>query len=89
MPRWRFVEHINTSTAAAASVEDVAECTARADAQVWAVLLGVMAQRRSASAALDYVTALASAAKANCWSLAESAGHECERSGNSPGAVIK
>ena len=76
MPRWRFVEHINTSTAAAASVEDVAECTARADAQVWAVLLGVMAQRRSASAALDYVTALASAAKANCWSLAESAGHE-------------
>ena len=43
---------------------------------MWAVLLGVMAQRRSASAALDYVTALASAAKANCWSLAESAGHE-------------
>ena len=70
------MEHIDTSTAAAASVEDVAECTARADAQVWAVLLGVMAQRRSGSAALDYVTALASAAKANCWSLAESAGHE-------------
>ena len=76
MPRWRFVEHINTSTAAAASVEDVAECTARADAQVWAVLLGVMAQRRSASAALDYVTALAPDVRANCWSLAQSAGHE-------------
>ena len=72
------MEHINTSTAAAASIEDVAECTARADAQVWAVLLGVMAQRRSASAALDYVTALASAVKANCWSLAESAGHEAQ-----------
>jgi SRSO17 transposase len=35
-----------------------------------------MAQRRSASAALDYVTALASGVKANCWSLAESAGHD-------------
>jgi S-DNA-T family DNA segregation ATPase FtsK/SpoIIIE len=28
------------------------------------------------SAAADYVTALASGVKANCWSLAESAGHE-------------
>jgi hypothetical protein len=63
------VEHNNTSTAAAASIEDLAECTARADAQVWAVLQTVMAQRRSASAAVDYVTALASGVKANCWSL--------------------
>ena len=70
------MEHNNGGTAAAASIEDVADCTARADAQVGAVLQGVMAQRRSASAALDYVTALASEVKANCWSLAESAGHE-------------
>src|SRR5690348_9918282 len=35
-----------------------------------------MAQRRSAAAALDYVVALSPGTKANCWSLAESAGHE-------------
>ena len=35
-----------------------------------------MAQRRSVSVALDYVTVLASGVKANCWSLAESAGHD-------------
>ena len=70
------MEHDNNSTAAVASIEDVAECTARADAQVGAVLQTVMAQQRSASAALDYVTALAPGVKANCWSLAESAGHE-------------
>jgi SRSO17 transposase len=70
------VETINTGTAAVASIEDVAECTARADAQVGAVLQTVMAQRRSASAAVDYVTTLAAGVKANCWSLAESAGHE-------------
>jgi SRSO17 transposase len=71
-----FVEQINYGTAVVASIEDVAECTARADAQVRAVLQTVMAQRRSASAAVDYVTALAAGVKANCWSLAESAGHE-------------
>jgi SRSO17 transposase len=70
------VEHINDNTAAVASIEDVAECTARADAQVRRVLGGVMAQRRSAAAALDYVAALSPGMKANCWSLAESAGHE-------------
>ena len=70
------MENINTGTAAVASIEDVAECTARADAQVGAVLQGVLAQRRSASAAVDYVTALAAGVKANCWSLGESAGHE-------------
>ena len=59
-----------------ASIEDVAECTARADAQVRAVLQTVMAQQRSTSAAVDYVTALAAEVKANCWLLAESAGHE-------------
>jgi SRSO17 transposase len=35
-----------------------------------------MAQRRSAGAALDYVRGLAPGVKANCWSLAEAAGHE-------------
>ena len=70
------MEQINYGTAVVASIEDVAECTARADAQVGAVLRTVMAQRRSAAAAVDYVTALASGVKANCWSLAESAGHE-------------
>src|SRR5256886_16318543 len=41
-----------------------------------AVLGEVMAQRRSAAVALDYVAALSPSVKANCWSLAESAGHE-------------
>jgi len=34
-----------------------------------------MAQRRSAGTALDYVRELAPEVKANCWSLAEAAGH--------------
>jgi hypothetical protein len=36
----------------------------------------MMAQRRSAAVAFDYVAALSPVARANCWSLAESAGHE-------------
>ena len=76
MPRWRFVEHNNYDTAAVASIEDVADCAARADAQVRGVLRGVMAQRRSAGVAFDYVAALSAGIKANCWVLAESAGHE-------------
>ena len=35
-----------------------------------------MAQRRSAGTALDYVRGLAPGVKANCWGLAEAAGHE-------------
>ncbi len=35
-----------------------------------------MAQRRSAGTALDYVRGLAPGVKANCWSLAEAAGHQ-------------
>jgi SRSO17 transposase len=70
------VEHNNDNTAAVASIEDVADCTVRADAQVRSVLREVMAQRRSAAAAFDYVAALSPGVKANCWSLAESAGHE-------------
>jgi hypothetical protein len=63
-------------TAAVASIEDVLDCTARADAQIRAVLQGVLAQQRSTSVALGYVTALTPGVKANCWVLAESAGHE-------------
>jgi SRSO17 transposase len=70
------VEQNDDNTAAVASIEDVADCTARADAQVRTVLQGVMAQRRSAAVAFDYLAALSPGTKANCWSIAESAGHE-------------
>jgi len=70
------VTNNNDDTAAVASIEDVADRTARADAQVRNILRGVMAQRRSAGAAFDYVAALSPGTKANCWSIAESAGHE-------------
>jgi SRSO17 transposase len=66
----------NDDTAVQASIEDVSGCSARADAQVRAVLGRVMAQRRSAEAALDYVRELAPGVKANCWALAEAAGHQ-------------
>jgi hypothetical protein len=45
-------------TAVQASIKDVSGCSARADAQVRAVLGWVMAQRRSAGTALDYVREL-------------------------------
>jgi SRSO17 transposase len=64
------------ATAAQASIEDVAACAARADAQVRAVLGRVMAQRRSVEVAFAYVAALSPGTRANCWSLAEAAGHE-------------
>ena len=70
------MEQDQHDTAAWASVEDVADYTRRVDARVRAVLGEVMAQRRSAGVALDYVAALSPSARANCWQLAESAGHE-------------
>jgi SRSO17 transposase len=70
------VEQDEYATAARASIEDVADCTARVETQVRAVLGEVMAQRRSAGVAFDYVAALSPSTRANCWSLAESAGHE-------------
>lgn len=76
MPRCQFVEKINTGTAAAVSVGHLAGCTARVDARIETVLQTVMAQRRSTAVAPDYVTALGSGVKANCWSLAEAAGHD-------------
>ncbi|MGH3181293.1 MAG: hypothetical protein ACRDOE_05230, partial [Streptosporangiaceae bacterium] len=57
----------NNDTAAQASIEDVSGCSARADAQVRAVLGRVMAQRRSVGTAMDYVRGLSPGVKANCW----------------------
>ena len=59
-----------------ASIEDAAGCGARADGLVRAVLGRVMRQRRSIAVALDYVRALSRDTRANCWELAEAAGHE-------------
>jgi SRSO17 transposase len=70
------VEQNEHDTAAWASIGDVADCTARVDTQVTAILGEVMAQRRSAMVALGYVAALSPSTRTNCWSLAESAGHE-------------
>ena len=70
------MEQDQHDTAAWASVEDVADCTRAVDAHLRVVLGEVMAQRRSAGVALDYVAALSPTTRANCWSLAESAGHE-------------
>ena len=70
------METNNSNTAAVASIDDITECEARADAQVRALLGRVLAQKRSAGVALDYVAALAPGTKANCWALAEAAGHE-------------
>ena len=62
-------------TAAAARIECGA-CAAQVDAQVRAVLGRVLAQRRSAEVAFAYVAALSPGTRANCWALAEAAGHE-------------
>lgn len=76
MACWLAVTHNEHDTAARASIGDLADRTARADTQVRAILGEVMAQGRSAGVAFDYVAALSPGARANCWSLAESAGHE-------------
>jgi SRSO17 transposase len=70
------VEQNKYTTAAQASIEDVADCAARVDGRIGVVLGEVMAQRRSARVALDYLTALSPGTRANCWALAEAAGHE-------------
>ena len=59
-----------------ASIEDAAECGERANALVSEMLGRVMRQRRSVAAAMDYVLALARDVRANCWDIAEKAGHE-------------
>ena len=70
------MEENNYDTAAWASIDDVADCAARVDAQVRAVLGRVLAQRRSVEVAFGYLSALSPGVKANCWSVAEEAGHE-------------
>jgi hypothetical protein len=70
------VEKQETATAAMASIDDAAECGERADALVSAVLGRVMWRRRSIRTAMDYVRALSRETRANCWELAEAAGHE-------------
>jgi SRSO17 transposase len=57
------------------SIEDAAECGERADALVSGVLGRVMRQRRSVATAMDYIRALSRETRANCWDLAEKAGH--------------
>ncbi len=54
----------------------MAACAAQVDAQVRAVLGRVLAQCRSAEVAFAYVAALSPGTRANCWALAEAAGHE-------------
>ena len=66
----------NDDTAAKASIGEVSGCADRVDAQVREVLGRVLAQRRSAGTALAYVAGLAPGVTANCWALAEAAGHE-------------
>jgi DDE superfamily endonuclease len=70
------VSNDSDDTAAKASIGDVSGCADRVDAQVREVLGRVLAQRRSAETAFAYVAGLAPGVKANCWSLAEAAGHE-------------
>ena len=70
------MERDDHDTAAWVSIEEVAGCAERVDARVRAVLGGVLAQRRSAEVALEYVAGLSPSTKASCWSLAESAGHQ-------------
>ena len=70
------METNNTDTAAQARIEDVADCAAQVDAQVKRVLGRVMAQRRSVEVAFAYAVALSPGTRANCWAIAEAAGHE-------------
>jgi SRSO17 transposase len=70
------VTNDNNDTAAKASIGEVSGCADRVDAQVREVLGRVLAQRRSAGTALAYVAGLSPGVKANCWALAEAAGHE-------------
>jgi SRSO17 transposase len=63
-------------TAATASIGDVLGSIGRADALVRGFLAVLMRQQRSRATALDYVLALGRDVRANCWDLAERAGHD-------------
>ena len=71
-----FVRKQDTATAAVASIEDAAECGERADALVSDLLGRIVRQRRTVAAAMDYIRALSRETRANCWDLAQKAGHE-------------
>ena len=71
-----FVRKQDEATTAAASIEDAAEYGERADVLVRDLLGRVMQQRRTIAVALEYVRALSRETRANCWELAQSAGHE-------------
>jgi hypothetical protein len=71
-----FVEIQDEATAAVAGIEDATECGARADALVGGLLAGVMRQRRTVAAAMDYIRALPRDTRADAWDLAQEAGHE-------------
>lgn len=66
-------------TAAAATIDDVVGVRNRLRAVVFGILLGVMAQARSARLAMDYVDGLLGDVAGNCWALAEAAGHASPR----------
>jgi SRSO17 transposase len=59
-----------------ASIDDVRASASRADALVSGVLGRLLRQKRSQRTAMDYVRALGRDVRANCWDLAEKAGHE-------------
>jgi SRSO17 transposase len=65
----------DNATAAPARIEDVLDCGERANALVRGFLARLMRQLRSVTAAMDYVLALGPDVRANCWELAERAGH--------------
>jgi DDE superfamily endonuclease len=66
-------------TAAVATIADVVGLRNRLRAVVFGILLGVLAQTRSARVAMDYVDALLGDVAANCWALAQAAGHASPR----------
>ena len=66
----------NNDTAAKASIGEVSGCADRVDAQVREVLGRVLPQRRSVATAFSYLAGLAPGVRANCWALAEAAGHQ-------------
>ncbi|HXZ74064.1 MAG TPA: IS701 family transposase [Streptosporangiaceae bacterium] len=63
-------------TVAVGSLGDIAAGVRAVEEVIWARLGGVFAQARSRRVAKDYVEALGTRAKANCWALAETAGHD-------------
>ena len=64
-----------TETVRGVSLEDIGAGVARVDAQIQVLLGQMMAQRRSAQVAFDYLAGLSGSGKATCWALAEAAGH--------------